>query len=286
MADQDFKVNIVTTADTRGARQVGEDLDKIARRQTEAEAKWLRSPLNPKNQTGGGIAALGGPTPPVGGGDKAGSIASAAGVGTIISLLTGAITKWKEFIDEENKIIERMEVAREKTHALGLEVADVLDAMKSAERIETEPLEVSFERLTQKVRVLKTEMKIAFETGDFPGTQRLIAQLSVVESQLNRVTAARKKANDEAEKSRQKNESEAESFAKNAVTSASPQVQAALANEMAARRTGDEGFRKTSEAYQRGMTPEQQQEFQQLSSNKDVIQAINDLRRDLIGIWR
>ncbi len=52
MADQDFNIKVVTTADTSGLRQTSAEMDAIARRQAEAEAKWARSPINPKNQTG------------------------------------------------------------------------------------------------------------------------------------------------------------------------------------------------------------------------------------------
>lgn len=89
-----------------------------------------------------------------------------------------------------------------------------------------------------------------------------------------------------ADKSAQKNQAAAESFAKGAVTSADINVQAALRNEAEARRTGDPLFQKAAEQYKRGFSQQQREEYEGLSSNKDVIQAINDLRRDLIGIWR
>ncbi len=197
MADQDFKINVITGADLTGIRQVDAGLDKILKRQAEAEAKWARSPINPKNQTGGGIAGLGGgpPTPPSGGVDAGvGLTGMAVGLGTIITLLTSAVNKWKAFNDEQDKWAEGMINSQEKSRAVGLEVADMLDALKSSERNNTEPLQQSFGRLTQKVTQLKTELKLAFSAGAYDDVKRYAAALAVVESQLNRVTAAIEKA--------------------------------------------------------------------------------------------
>ncbi len=197
MADQDFNIKVVTTADTRGIQQVDAGFDKIAKRQAEAEAKWARSPINPKNQGGGGIAALGGgptPTTPSTGSGDAGFTGTAVGIGTIITLLTSAVNKWKAFNDEQDKWADGMIKAAEKSRVLGLEVADMLDAMKSAERIDTEPLQVSFRRLTQRVTELKTELHLAFGTGNYDDVKKYAAALAVVEAQLNRVTAAIEKA--------------------------------------------------------------------------------------------
>ncbi len=281
MADQDFKVNVITAADLTGIRQVDAGLDKILKRQAEAEAKWAVSPINPKNQGGGGIAALGGrpPTLPTGS-DNAGITGTAVGLGTIVTLLTASLSKWREFNAEQDRWVDGMIKSQEKSRELGLAVADMLDAMKSADDIKTQPLEFSFDRLTQRVKVLKTEMDIAFGNHQYEEVKRIAAALGVVESQLNGVTsaidreaAASRRSAEEAKKAAEKRARSEESFIKGAVESTGPQVQAALRNEEAARRAaaagderGAELFRKSSEGIQRGMTGAQSEEFNQLKA--------------------
>jgi len=275
MADQDFNIKVVTTADTTGINQIDAGLDKIAKRQAEAEAKWARSPINPKNQTGGGIVGLGGgpsgPTPPSGGGN-AGITGTAIGVGTIVTLLTAAVDKWKAFNDEQDRWVDGMIKAQDKSRELGLSVADMLDAMKSAERIEFEPLQVSFDRLKQKVIELKTELHSAFETGAYEDAKRYASQLAVVESQLNRVTnaierqsAAEQKSATDRAKALEKKLSDDREFNEQAYGSASPQAKAILRNEEAFRRTQDPAFQRAAEAIRRGATPDQLAEADQLA---------------------
>ncbi len=184
MADQDFNIKVVTTADTTGIRQTEAELEKLKRQQaTFAETARRQAAA---------AAAAARPTPAVS--ETLGVTGTAVGVGTIITLLTSAVTKWKAFNDEQDKWVDGMIKAQEKSRELGLAVADMLDAIKSAERIETEPLEQSFERLKYRVIELKTEMKLAFAAGQYEDVKKYAAQLGVVESQLNRVTSAIKNA--------------------------------------------------------------------------------------------
>jgi hypothetical protein len=78
------------------------------------------------------------------------------------------------------------------------------------------------------------------------------------------------------EKAAEKKEREEQSFAEGAFKTAAPQVQRALEQEIAARRAeagGDQRsadlFRKSEEAFKRGMTGDQQSEFDQLSKVLD-----------------
>ncbi len=272
MADQDFNIKVVTTADTTGLRQVGEQMDAIAKRQADAEAKWARSPINPRNQTGaggGGIASLG-----AGGAaasNDTGLTGTAIGLGTIVTVLTRALNQWKEFNAEQDKYVEGVIRANEKSRELGLSVSDMLDAMKSEERIDTEPLEESLTRLTHDARVLKEEMKAAFATGAFEDVKRYASALGVVESQINRVTSAidrqaaeEKRAAEQRERAAEKERQAQESFLAGATGSASAQTKAILANEDAFRRTGDPAFQRTAEALRRSATPDQAAEADQL----------------------
>lgn len=272
MADQDFNIKVVTTADTTGIQQTSRQLEQLKNQQVAfaetAKRQAAVAAVKPTEVSATGVTG------------------GAIGIGAIVTLLGTVISKYKAFEDEQDKIIERMEKARVKTYELGLEVADTLEAMKSVERIDTEPLDVSFDRLTNRVRVLKTELKLAFESGAFEDSKRLIAQLRVVEAQVDRVTAAidrekqkTEQAADAAEKLANKTARSDESFIKGAVQTAGPQVQRALLQEDAARRAeaagdqrGADLFRKSSEQFQRSMTPAQSEEFKQL---KDEMARMN-----------
>lgn len=287
MADQDFKINIRTLADLTGIKLTRQELSALQTAAAQGNQK--------------AIAAL----KQLSAAQKEASVGftgSAIGVGTIISLVTGAISKWQAFNDEQDKMVEKMIIAQEKSRALGLEVVELMEEMKSLERIETEPLEQSFTRLTQKVTRLKSEMQLAFETGRYEDVKKLATQLGVVESQVDRVTAAIQRQTQETERNAAASQKAAEkkaaleaSFFKGAVSTASPQVQRTLQLEDEARRAAAAGegnlsdrLQRSAEAFKRGMTAEQRSEYEGLSggNQRGVIDAINELKRDLLGIWR
>jgi DNA polymerase III delta prime subunit len=275
MADQDFNITIRTIADTTGIKLTQQGLQAIqaAAKQGNIEAINALKQLSDAQKQVQGSATTG-------------FTGGAVGVGTIVTLLGFAIRQVKAFEDEQDKIIQKMEEARIKAYELGLTVADALEEMNLQEAIKTEPLEASFDRLTHKAQVLKTELKLAFEAGEYEDAKKLIAALRVTEAQVDRVTsaierkaAASKRAGEEAERAADKEARSQESFLKGAVTSTGPQVQAALRNEEAARRAaaaGDEvsaeQFRRSSEQIQRGMTGSQSEEFKQL---KDEMARMN-----------
>ncbi len=190
MPDQDFNIKVVTTADTTGIRQTEAELTKLQRQQAmfAETARRQQAAAAAAAKSAPSVSGTAGVT------DTTGLTGTAIGIGTIITLLTSAVNKWRSFNDEQDKWVDGMIKSQEKSRELGLAVADMLDAMKSAARIDTEPLPNSFDRLTQKVKVLKTEMKLAFGAGDYEAVKRYAAALAVVESQLNRVTAAIEKA--------------------------------------------------------------------------------------------
>ncbi len=273
MADQDFNIKVVTTADTSGIRQTSAELDKLKQQQaTFAETARRQA------AAAAAAAAVAPPTPISAG--PTGATGAALGIGVIVTVLTSAWRQIKEFSDEQNKWVDGMIKAAEKSRELGLAVSDMLDAMKSSERIDTEPLEVSFARLKQKVTELKTEMQLAFAATDYEAVKRYAAALGVVESQLHHVTAAldqkakaSQKAAEEAEKDAQASAREAASFLKGAVQTAQPQVQAALKNEEAARQAREKGDEKSAAAFQKSadqlkasMTQGQREEYEGLTA--------------------
>ncbi len=272
MGDQDFNIKVVTTADTSGLVKTREEIQKVreaaekARQDAGAKALFARESITP--------AAA-----PSEAGVNAGITGTAVGLGTIVTLLTASLSKWREFNAEQDKWVDGMIKSQEKSRELGLSVADMLDAMKSAERIDTEPLQVSFDRLKQKVIELKEEMKLAFASGEYEDVKRYAAALGVVESQLHRVTSAldqkakaSAKAAEEAEKDAEASAREAQDFMAKAVATSSAQTKSILANEEQARQArqrGDEKqadqFQKTAEQLKKSATPEQLQEYEGLN---------------------
>ncbi len=233
MADQDFNIKVVTTADTTGIRQTSVELDKLKQQQATfaetARRQQAAAAAAPAVQSTGGFTG------------------TAVGLGTIVTLLTAALSKWKQFNDEQDKWVEGMIKSQEKSRELGLSVADMLDAMKETERIDTEPLQGSFDRLKSKVIELKTEMNIAFGLGEYEDVKRIAAALGVTESQLHRVTAALKQQNDEADKSGPKQLAAQEK----AYGAASPQAKAILENEKAARAARAAGDERSADQFQK-----------------------------------
>ncbi len=237
MADQDFNIKVVTTADTTGIRQTSVELDKLKQQQaTFAETA--------RRQAAASAAAATATKPTE---TTAGFTGTAIGLSTIIALVTGAIGKWKEFNDAQTKEVETMVKAAEKSRELGLAVADMLDAMKSSERIETEPLQVSFDRLKEKVTELKTEMQIAFAAGQYEDVKRYAAALGVVESQVHRVTSALQQQAKAKEQAAAKDREDKERFEASALSTSSDRTQEILQNEELAKKARAAGrFDKAS----------------------------------------
>ncbi len=302
MADQDFNIKVVTTADTTGIRQTSVELDKLKQQQaTFAETA--------RRQQAAAAAAAAQSKPVSTISDTAGVTGTAVGLGTIVTLLTASLSKWREFNAEQDRWVDGMIKSQEKSRELGLSVADMLDAMKSAERIETEPLQVSFDRLKQKAVELKTEMQLAFGAGEYEDVKRYAAALGVVESQIHRVTSAldqkakaSQKAAEEAEKDAEASAKEAASFLKGAVQTAQPQVQAVLKNEEAARQARAAGKEKDAELFQKSadqlkqsMSQSQREEYQGLTKPVrlgrqagpgESQSAIDDIARNQINFDR
>ena len=258
MPDQDFNIKVVTTADTSGIRQTSDALKNLQQQQTDflkgGPAQTGVEKFIAAQQAAKAAAVAATPDAAVG----TGLTGTALGFGTIVYALTRAVRAMQEFNVEQNRIVDGMIKAEEHSRELGLAIADTFEAMKSAERIDTEPLENSFQRLTHDAAVLKTELRQAFEGGDYEGAKRYISQLTVVESQLNRVNMAlyrkaeaSRKAAEDAEKDAEASAKEAASFLKGAVQTSAPQVQAVLKNEEAARQARAAGAEKDADLYQK-----------------------------------
>lgn len=277
MADQDFQINIKTLADLTGIKLTQAQLEALQTAAKQGNAQAIDALKKLSNAQKEAQANL-----------NIGLTGSTVGIGTLIYMLNFAVNKWAAFNAEQDRWVDGMIKAEEKARELGLSVADMMDAMSEAQRIRTEPLEYSLDRLTYKAGVLKTEMRLAFEAGEYEDAKKIVSQLKLVESEIDRVTSALERQKAAADKAAEKNRQEADSFMVNAVKNASLQVQRTLQQEEAARRTGDEAYLRSAEAFKRGFTPEQAQEYEQLKTGGDqrVIDAINDLKNQLLGIWR
>ncbi len=186
MADQDFNIKVITTADTTGIRQTSRELEQLknqqatfaetARRQTAAAAS-----ANQAASTSAGVGGRGGIT------------GTAIGVGTIVTVLTAAITKWKEFNAEQDRWVDGMIKAEGELRKLGEAIVEMQDKAISARRNSTEPLEQSFIRLQQEIIKLKTEQSLL----DLPTQGK---EWDDLQKKINETQSALEKVRSEAEK--------------------------------------------------------------------------------------
>lgn len=271
MAAQDFDINIRTLADTTGIKLTQAQLDALQTAAAAGNQKAIGAlkQLSDAQRQAEATASVG-------------LTGTAAGVGTIISLVTVAISKWKAFNDELDKQVEGMLRAEEKMRALGESILDMQDAMISQRRTATEPLEQSFVRLQQEIIKLKTEQSLLDLPTQGEEWKKLNAQIKVNESALHGVTTAMQKQKDEAdklakanEKAQEKERIERKEFELKALSTSDVNVQRVLMNEAAARRTGDQMFSKSAADFERGLGPEQRAELEQLR----VLQEIRDAWR-------
>lgn len=302
MADQDFNIKVVTTADTSGLKATSAELDQIkkkaeaasaanAKQSEEAAEKWARSPLNPANSggapvAGGGVAGTGG------------TAGTAVGVGTIVALLTGAINKWKEFIEEENKIIERMEAAREAMRLEALEIAKIKDLDFSKELIDSAhsagELEANIGRVSHQIAVLHGEQDALDPLTQSKEWNALRAAIQSYGGQLDTARSKLRQLNQETLSGLKDKAEEL----KNAIGSASPQVRAELMNEQAARKAREEGrgkdadmFQKSADDFKRSMTEVQKAELEAIraikTEDKDskTAKEIQSLKAYMQSIW-
>ncbi len=286
MADQDFNIKVVTTADTTGIRQTDAELTKLQRQQAtfaetarrQAAAAATQAKATPAEAT-------------------VGLTGTAIGVGTIITVLTSAINKWKEFNAEQDRWVDGMIKAAEKAHALGESIVAMQDAAISARRVGTEPLEQSFIRLQQEIIRLKTEQSLLNLPEQGEEWKKLNGEINVNQAQLRGVTsalqqqaAAAEKAAEAADKAARKKGQEEQSFIQGAVGGADVNVQRVLQNEEAARRAQAEGrgieadkFTKSAEAFERGLGPSQKEE---LAGLKAAIQKMDGTLTQILSQFK
>ncbi len=149
---------------------------------------------------------------------------------------------------------------------------------KTFEENKAKPLRDALEGLSKDIREAKAEQdKLNVSTeGGINRYNELAKKVANSRDQIDKLARAdqdRQAADKAREKAAAKNAEDEQSFIKGAVGTSSPQVQRALQQEEAARQAeavgdsrGADMFRRSSEAFQRGMTGDQQSEFEQLKT--------------------
>ena len=180
MADQDFNITVKTIADTTGIKLTEQGLNaiKIAALQGNQQAIASLRQLTQAAKEAKSELDFGG-------------IGTGLGIGTIVSLLTGAIAKWKQFNDEQDKIIDKMFEATAKMREEALAVAKIKDLDFSEELNKqansVEELEGNFGRLTQKIAVLKAEQDALDPLTQSKEWKELRTEINAYEAQLKSV---------------------------------------------------------------------------------------------------
>lgn len=291
MADQDFKINIKTVADTTGIQITKQQLASLQESAAKGNADAIRSlgrlegaqlAANRAGASSGGGMGLG----------------SAAGVATIISLVTAGIAKWKEFIDEQNKFEASVTRATEKMREEALEVAKIKDLDFSeglnASASSAAELEANVGRLTQKIAGLQAEQKALNPFSQSKEWKELRTEIDAYGRQLDGLRSKIKRQRDE--------EISGLRDKKNAMEQAagglSPQAKAVVQNEQAARQATAEGrsrdadlFSKAAEDFKRSMTEAQRAELENfrhiLTDSKDTQTAreIQNLKAYMQSVW-
>jgi hypothetical protein len=292
MADQDFNINIRTLADTTGIKLTQAQLEALqdsaaAGNQKAAQAlKQLADAQKQAQETS--VAGLSG---------------TAIGVGTIVSLVTGAISKWKAFNDEQDRMVDGMIKAEEKARALGESILAIQDAARSAARVDTEPLEQSFARLTHEVAVLKTEQGLLNLPEQGEEWKKYNKEISETEALLHKVTAAMQKQKAEADRDKEKaakehekegtelkkKVGEAEKDFEGKYRSAGGQAQLILTNEEDARMAREAGHPETARRYEesadalkRGATPAERGNYEILRATLNQTRILEQMLQQ----WR
>jgi hypothetical protein len=269
MADQDFRINIVTLADLTGIRLTQQQLEALqtAAKEGNKEAIAALKKLSDAQKEGAASA-------------KVGFTGSAVGVGTIITTLTHAIILWKRFNDEQDRWVEGMIKAQEKARALGESILDMQEKAREAMRVSTEPLEQSFIRLQQEIIRLKSEQNLLNLPEQGEEWKKLAHDISIVESQLKGVTNQLQRQSEEA---REKAKAELEKRvpglkAEEPIKEAEAQTQRILMNEQAAAKAKAEGrekdaemFTRSAEAYKASATPQQLADLQRIHELQDKL---------------
>ena len=336
MADQDFNIKVVTTADTSGIRQTGAALTALQQQQLKQQQEIYQRAY----EAGRGLRVIAGAATIGAGYQFVSQLREAA---TYIEKISQELSKESaQIVENAQKYAELSKFAKDEADVL--KIAD--GALKGVESSQKKMIDAASEQLTiwQKIGDIwaagfRTEGPIAaalrlkqeqaaqnFETSrqnaileitaaklnaarragqtyeetirelnDRIREQQALAnthwEQKDIQSYLAATTAAEryKKELEEVEKARDKAQTQKSEFIKGAVENASPQVQRALQQEDAFRRTGDEAYLRSAEQFKRGMTQGQREEYEGLTKGNNqqaVIDAINDLKRDLIGIWR
>lgn len=173
MADQDFRINIRTIADTTGIQLTRQQLTALqtAARQGNAEAISALNKL--KGAASDASVGFGG---------------LATGFGTMIALATSGVNKWRAFNDELDRSVDLAIKAEAKMRELGEAIIETQDKMISQRRTATEPLADSYVRLQQELISLQTQQSLLDLPTQAEEWNKLQKQIQDVSNELKGVT--------------------------------------------------------------------------------------------------
>ncbi len=267
MADSDFNIKVVTTADTTGLRQTRDEIEKTRqaaeKARQDAGAANLFSRIPPKGGTATEAVEK----------DGAGLTGTAVGLGTIVTLLTRALAQWKAFNAEQDRWVEGMIKAEEKARALGESIIAIQDAAISARLHGTDSLQESFNHLNQEIIRLKTEQSELNLPEQGEEWKKLNSQIVANEAELKKVTAA---LGGETAAKQRAARSELEKRVPglkpdDQVKEADAQTRRILQNEQAAAKARAEGrekdadmFQKSADQYKASATPKQLEDLKRI----------------------
>ncbi len=209
---------------------------------------------------------------------------TAIGLGTIVTLLTAAINKWKQFNAEQDRWVDGMIKAEEKARDLGESILAIQDAAISVRRIGTEPLEQSVARLQHEIGVLATEQSLLNLPEQGEEWKKINSEINKNQALLKGVEEALKRQNDAKAKAAQQAAEEAQSIAYGAAT---PQAKAILENEKAARQYREAGdanaadrLQKTADQFRKSATPADLASLQAVTDAYGKAPELSDIERN------
>lgn len=271
MADQDFKIKVVTTADTSGIRETSDEIDKLKQKAATPATAQIANISKLGEQITGLATSFG--------------TGLAGGLAVLGPALGIAVSGLRQLIDETNRYEEKVAELNEKIHEMNLSLIETFEWSEKLSNIHELPLAERIAALRYELQRLKAERDITNPQTMAEDWKKLMQQINQVSGALNSATSAQKRFDDEQAKSAAKAAAEAakkeaaeqKSFGENAYGSSSAQAKAILENERRAQRARDAGdeitadrFQKTADQLRKSATPDQRAEADQLAGKQPV----------------
>lgn len=284
MAEQDFRIKIVTTADTSGIRQTSSAIDDLKRKAATPAAVPVATPQIGQltSQLVGAATAFG-----------TGLVGALAVVGPALAAIYQGFNKLNADMDKWAEGVLR---TAEKVHEMQQAFADSTEWAEKLRIIGMAPLGEQITKLHSELTRLKTEQGLVNQSTE-DGVKEAVKyqhQIDQVAGRLRALNTEQERQRAQAEKDRTKAQEKAsdaeKSFLEGAYSSADEQTKRIIINEQAAkqaRAAGDDRsadlFQKSADAFRRGATPEQNDAATQIEKGFDA--AADKIIGYMQGIW-